>query len=1346
MRKLFPLLPTLVALLGCISLAGCGGGGASTTCGNGTLDPGEQCDDGNQTPGDGCSATCQNEVEAVCGDGLVGTGEECDDGNTADGDGCSSTCKREGSAACGNGALDTGEECDDGNTTDGDGCSSTCKKEVSATCGDGNLDPGEQCDDGNKTPGDGCEPDCTPTGATEVVCQTLAPLPSGTCAATAGDQGRLLVGTVLTPDKIYRGGQVLVDDQGGIVFVGCKADCDGDPACKSAADSATTVTCPQGVISPGLINTHDHITYAQNSPYNNTGERYEHRHEWRKGQNGHKSIPAPGGASGDQISWGELRFLLGGATSTVGSGGQTGILRNLDRANQQEGLGQKAVNFDTFPLGDSSGLPINPSNCASDYPGAITPGDISGDDAYLPHVSEGVDPRAEFEFGCLSELNPPHNVLVDKSAYIHGIGLTAADYANMAGHGTALIWSPRSNVTLYGDTAVVTEAARMGVVIALGTDWMPSGSMNVLRELRCADSLNKVYYNKYFTDRQLWLMVTKSAAVATAVDDVIGTLEKGKVGDIAIFDGATHKDYRAIIDGEAKDVALVLRAGKPLYGEASVISAFPNIGNCDDLDVCTSPKKVCLQAEIGKSYSTLKSSLGGIYPDFFCGEPMNEPSCKPTRPVSVKGSTVYTGDPSADDSDGDGIANAMDNCPNVFNPIRPMDGGKQADADGDGVGDACDVCPRDADSTTCTMFDPDDSDGDGVKNGMDNCPTVANMDQADSDNDGKGDACDTCPVANPGNQACPGTIYQIKEGTIPVGGTVALTNQLVTGRNARGFFLQIKSGDADYDAAKGANNSGIFVFDTTNTVKVGDRISISSATVADFFGQIELTMPVIVPVSSLGEASPAPISVTPAEVATGGAKAKALEAVIVQVSNVSVTDIAPPLGGGDTAPSNEFVVSNSLRVDDFLYLITPFPVLGQNYASLTGIMNLRNDDYKLELRGAGDVIGGAPVLTGFGPPLSFTDVGQVASPTFPTPLTVQLSNAPSSDTFVGITSSDPTSLTVVGGGVTVMAGQSTATVLVDGVKQAAAVTLTATLGANSMMADVRVIGATEQPVIASLTPPAPTVLVGSTTTFTVTLDIPAPAGGAVVSLALNPTTAGTIPATVTVPANTLSAMFDYVDGSQVMSATITADLNGSMASSTLSIQAGGVCSAVGHIVISEIQSRGVGGGNDDFVELYNPTDLPVTLDNTWKLDARSHSAATYGTRWTGSGKVIPSHGHFLLGGSAYAGAAAADELMSSGITDATSLRLTKSGAVVDAVCYAFDAATSAPFTSDATYDCEGTPATNPHNNATATNTDASIERKLAGSAGSCTDTGDNAADFFTQMPATPQNAMSPAVP
>lgn len=96
-------------------------------CGNGVIDAAEQCDDGNTTNGDGCSASCQFEV---CGDGVVNNNgtEQCDDGNVQDGDGCDALCVIE---FCGDGLINNGgsEQCDDGNNQDGDGCSNDCQVE-----------------------------------------------------------------------------------------------------------------------------------------------------------------------------------------------------------------------------------------------------------------------------------------------------------------------------------------------------------------------------------------------------------------------------------------------------------------------------------------------------------------------------------------------------------------------------------------------------------------------------------------------------------------------------------------------------------------------------------------------------------------------------------------------------------------------------------------------------------------------------------------------------------------------------------------------------------------------------------------------------------------------------------------------------------------------------------------------------------------------------------------------------------------------------------------------------------------------------------------------------------------
>jgi len=102
--------------------------GSSTSCGDGVLDPFEDCDDYNNVDADGCQADC---TFPACGDGVVDAaeGEECDDGNDAECDGCTFFCILEEGIVCGDGIVSQscGEECDDGNTMDGDECSSECE-------------------------------------------------------------------------------------------------------------------------------------------------------------------------------------------------------------------------------------------------------------------------------------------------------------------------------------------------------------------------------------------------------------------------------------------------------------------------------------------------------------------------------------------------------------------------------------------------------------------------------------------------------------------------------------------------------------------------------------------------------------------------------------------------------------------------------------------------------------------------------------------------------------------------------------------------------------------------------------------------------------------------------------------------------------------------------------------------------------------------------------------------------------------------------------------------------------------------------------------------------------------
>ncbi len=1080
----------------------------------------------------------------------------------------------------------------------GAGCGNSTK---AGRCGDGIVQAGEQCDDGNTVAGDGCESNCTLTpmmpssGPVVVECAHASdpPLASGVCQVTAGTTSAELItgGSVLVPGNIFHGGQVLVDTAGVIQCVDC--DCTGN----AAAAGATTIACPTGVVSPGLINPHDHVTYDQESPAADTGERYEARNDWRLGLRGHTKIPDASKTSADALHWNELRFVLGGATSEIGSGGTSGFLRNLDVAADQEGLvAKQAVDNETFPLDSSSELE---SGCAYEgFPSMIS---LSTDLAYQAHVSEGIDDTARNEFLCLSGAAGGEDITAPRSSFVHGVGLQPADYQKMAQTRTSLIWSPRSNVRLYGNTAMVTVAHRLGVQIALGTDWTPSGSINLLRELACADSLNKGFFAGHFSDEDLWLMVTRNAAASVNYDDVLGTLKPGAFGDITIFDGSTNKEHRAVIAGAPENVALVLRGGKPLYGDADVVNALAT--GCDALAVCGASKSVCAMAEAGKSLADLTTANASSYAAFFCnGAPPDEPTCTPSRPASVNGSTIYTGTASADDMDGDGIPNTSDNCPTVFNPIRPVDNGAQADSDGDGLGDACDPCPMDATAMTCAIIDPEDVDGDGVPNGEDNCPTVANADQADADMDEKGDACDACPmVANPGGQSCWTSIYDIKTKTTLVNQLVGVQNAIVTSlsytgaagaRKAQGYFLQIISGDQGY---VDENNSGVFVFGTPPTgLVVGSRVDLNPTQVTNFHGEIELQggTPVIKNMGSPEMPGAVPVMVTPDQIATGGARATALEGVLVEVQNVTVTDPAPAPAGGDPAPTNEFAVTGGLRIDDFGSSALPYtmPGVDDSFTSIIGVVAFRNANTKVGPRTAGDLVAGPPHLLALGPN-AFIRKGDSGKQTFPSAFVATLSGPAPADTVVTLSlgMGDDSYLTIPASTTISMGMSASPPILVSGVlNNATPITVTGVANGVTRTGTIRVLGdgvTVDVPTFTTLAPATGKIPLAGTINLTASLDLPPPAD---VALTISDMGGWTLPTSPKIAMNTLSTQLPITQLGANLTDTITVSDGTTTLMSTLTVNV--------HPVINEVDYDQPGTDTAEFVELYNPyaTDIDLT--------------------------------------------------------------------------------------------------------------------------------------------------------
>lgn len=176
-----------------------------------------------------------------------------------------------------------------------------------------------------------------------------------------------------------------------------------------------------------------------------------------------------------------------------------------------------------------------------------------------------------------------------------------------------------------------------------------------------------------------------------------------------------------------------------------------------------------------------------------------------------------------------------------------------------------------------------DSDGDGVIDSVDNCPEAANADQADSDADGHGDACDPCPMTSDPSGYCPATIYQVDQGELPAGSKAALVNALVTAvAPGDAVWVAIKPGDPGY-VARGFSGMEVDVSSLASTPTQGDRIAIEGTTATASAGP-RLHAQAITVESSLGETF-TPYSVSAAEF-TEGAKGPELNGLLVSIAGL----------------------------------------------------------------------------------------------------------------------------------------------------------------------------------------------------------------------------------------------------------------------------------------------------------------------------------------------------------------------------------------------------------------------------------------------------------------------------
>jgi len=389
-----------------------------------------------------------------------------------------------------------------------------------------------------------------------------------------------LAGRVATMDDAFsvKDDAVVYATLGGIVAVQPRTQ----PAPPGFA--AVPVIETGGTIFPGLIELHNHLSYNALPLWSPVPKKFTNRGEWPNHKDYRPLISGPMTVLGEYrdtqgrypllpalVRYIECKCLLGGVTTSQGvklasnAGIQRfyrGIVRNVEQTDEAA-LPEAQARIPDLEAKDAKSFLSRLKKETS---------------CFLLHLSEGItDPAqplsaARKHFLAL-EVAPGEWALSNVFTGIHAAGLLPEDFGVLASHGSSMIWSPLSNLLLYGGTARVDAAKQAGVPIGLGSDWSPTGSKNLLGELKVAWLYSQQVLNGLFSARDIVAMATREAARILKWEDVLGTIEAGKRADLIVVDGTGADPYDALIRAKETDLQLVMINGIARYGVPDLMKA-----------------------------------------------------------------------------------------------------------------------------------------------------------------------------------------------------------------------------------------------------------------------------------------------------------------------------------------------------------------------------------------------------------------------------------------------------------------------------------------------------------------------------------------------------------------------------------------------------------------------------------------------------------------------------------------------------------------------------------------------------------------------------------------------------
>jgi len=329
---------------------------------------------------------------------------------------------------------------------------------------------------------------------------------------------------------------------------------------KGSVDAPLMVSVEDGIIIPGLINSHDHLlgTYfprVGNGPYEN----------WLPWDNDLKSSPIY--QERQQIENRDL-YLLGGYRNLI-----SGVTTVSDHIPHFVGdpfydiMPMKAIkefalahSVASFALAWGDGI-------SEEYQKAI-----KKDIPFITHIAEGFDSETVNDLKTIERAGG----LGENSVFVHGIAFSETDMKLIKARNASVVWCGDSNIFMFNETTNIRMLLNMGINVCIGTDSPMSGGCNLLTEMKFDKKLYEDIYGEELKDELIYKMVSENPKKAFRMKNS-GELKEGMLADITIVRNQGNGVAHSVVNAELADIMLVVIDGKPAYGDEDFAGLFDSL-------------------------------------------------------------------------------------------------------------------------------------------------------------------------------------------------------------------------------------------------------------------------------------------------------------------------------------------------------------------------------------------------------------------------------------------------------------------------------------------------------------------------------------------------------------------------------------------------------------------------------------------------------------------------------------------------------------------------------------------------------------------------------------------------